>query len=290
MYFISQQQEEEEEDTAEDSEEEDEDRKMPAAKEGDALLCGEDESSIDIPQDEDALVETNRTPKSFLLADSKLKSAEEESDDISPAGIAKPSSSDTAPAFNSSDDTPGQLKAPPGHNLLTSKKFVFDTDSKSAPVDNPKLDGNDSLGEAEDQVPEDEFEDVPDAAANLPAIATKSTKVKKRKPNTVKQSGLGSFFKASTEKKLKTNRPPEQPPNKRPKPLELRQGELSALDRIVLRQAVWLYGTNWDDVKYHVGRKGNACMKYWEQKVSDKDKNDWLGRHAALLGDQKQGG
>jgi hypothetical protein len=119
---------------------------MPAAKENDALLCGEDESSIDIPQDEDSLVETNRTPKSFLLADSKLKSAEEESDDISPAGIAKPFSSDTAATFHSSVDTPCQLKAPP-EKKLTSNMLKSVTASKSTSVDNLKPDGDDSDAE-----------------------------------------------------------------------------------------------------------------------------------------------
>jgi len=138
--------EEEEEDTAEDSEEEDEDRKMPAAKEDDALLCGEDESSLEIPQDEDALVETNRTPKSSLLADSKLKSAEEELDDISPAGIAKPFSSVDTATFHSSVDTPGQLKAPP-EKKLTSNMLKSVTASKSTSVGNLKPDGDDSDAE-----------------------------------------------------------------------------------------------------------------------------------------------
>ena len=82
---------------------------------------------------------------------------------------------------------------------------------------------------------------------------------------------------------METNRPPEQPPNKRLKPRELREGELADSNRIILREAVWLYGTNWDDVQYHVGKKKGACERYWDKKVSDKDKNDWLGRHAALL-------
>ena len=168
--------EEEEEDTAEeDSEEEDdEDRKMPAAKEMPAKE-DEDESSLDIPQDEDALVETNRTPKFSLLAGNKYESTEEELDDDSPAGIAaKLSSSDTA-AFHSSDDTPGQLKAPPEHNLLTSKKFEIDTDSKSEDdysvvneegVDNELEDSPpDELADDEDMPPEEQPKVAPEDAS-----------------------------------------------------------------------------------------------------------------------------
>ena len=120
---------------------------MPAAKEDDALLCGEDESSLEIPQDEDALVETNRTPKSFLLADSKLKSAEEELSDDSPAGIAKPSTSDTAAAFQLSDDTTPSHMKPPPENKLSSNMLKFDTDSKSASVGNLKPGGDGSDAE-----------------------------------------------------------------------------------------------------------------------------------------------
>jgi len=256
-------------DTAED----DEDRKMPAAKSS---------LKVDIHQankNENTMVEANEmTPKSSLkmptssLVGSNLKSAEEDLSDDSPSGIAKPSSSDTAAAFELSNDTPSHLKPPLDHKL-TSNMLKLDTDSKSAPVDNPKPDGDDSsIIVADDEV----------VADNLPAIATKSTEVsKKRKPNSGKQSGLGSFFTVS--KRLETNRPPEQPPNKRLKPRELREGELADSNRIILREAVWLYGTNWDDVQYHVGKKKGACERYWDKKVSDKDKNDWLGRHAALL-------
>lgn len=175
-------------DTAEE-EEDDEDCKMPAEEEED----GEEDEAKSSLKSENTMVEANeRTPKASLLTS---KTAEEESDDDSPAGIAKPSSSDTAPAFKSSDDTLGQLKGPPEKNLLMSNMLKFDTDSKSAPVGNLKTDDNDSdeLSEAEDQVPEDELEDVPVEAAvdneeeeeELPPPPRKKPKV---------QSSLMSFF------------------------------------------------------------------------------------------------
>jgi len=139
-------------DTAEE-EDEDEDRKMPAEEEeeGEAPL-----------KSENTMVEANeRTPKLSLLTS---KTAEEESDDDSPAGIAKPSSSDTAPAFKSSDDTPGQLKGPPEKNLLMSNMLKFDTDSKSAPVGNLKTEGD--LDEIEDQHPAAQ----PDAHPMVPFV------------------------------------------------------------------------------------------------------------------------
>lgn len=123
---------------------------------------GEAKSSlkVDIRQankSENTMVEAKRTPKPSLLTSME---AEEESDDISPAGIAKPLSSDTVATFNSSGDTPGQLKKPP-EKKLTSNMLKFGL-GESVPVDNPKPDGDDyELSEAEDQVPEDELEVVP---------------------------------------------------------------------------------------------------------------------------------
>ena len=157
-------------------EKEDEDRKMPAEEEEDSEE-GEAKSSL---KSENTMVEANeRTPKPSLLTS---KTAEEESDDDSPAGIAKPSSSDTAPAFKSSDDTPGQLKGPPEKNLLMSNMLKFDTDSKSAPVGNLKTEGV-AQPAAPPMVPA-ELEEQPEAAppAVAPvAVAAVVAETKKRK-------------------------------------------------------------------------------------------------------------
>ena len=127
---------------------------------------------------EDALVDTNdRTPKSSLSAGFKLKTAGEELDDDSPAGFAaKPSSSDTA-AFHSSDDTPGHLKAPPEHNLLTSKKFEIDTDSKSED-DYSAVNEEDFDNELEDLPPDELADDeVPSANVAEPEVAPEDASI-----------------------------------------------------------------------------------------------------------------
>ena len=98
------------------------------------------------------MVETkHRTPTSSLKMPTSsfttLKSAEEKLSDDSPAGIAKPSTSDTAAAFQLSDDTTPSHMKPPPENKLSSNMFKFDTDSKSASVGNLKSDGDGSDAE-----------------------------------------------------------------------------------------------------------------------------------------------
>ena len=118
------------------------------------------------------MVETkHRTPTSSLKMPTSsfttLKSAEEKLSDDSPAGIAKPSTSDTAAAFQLSDDTTPSHMKPPPENKLSSNMFKFDTDSKSASVGNLKSDGDGSDAEdvsvygAAAAAEEDEDEEVP---------------------------------------------------------------------------------------------------------------------------------
>ena len=185
-------------DTAEE-EEDDEDRKMPAEEEEDGE---EDEAKSSLK----AMVEAKRTPKpSFLL--------EEELDDDSPAGIAKPSSSDTAPAFKSSDDTPGQLKGPPEKNLLMSNMLKFDTDSKSAPVGNLKTEGDlDQHPVAQPAALPNvaELEEQPEAAppavapvAVAAGVADAAAKTKKRKGGGPTSANLKKLAKVD-KKGMKT--------------------------------------------------------------------------------------